>query len=209
MTQNVSELWQSLHDWARSALGLDLTAAQIDQLRRFVDTLQLWNRRMALVSQHDVGAILNKHVADSLVAAARCGMPRRIADLGSGAGFPGIPLAILRPDAEVCLMESIGKKVSFLEEARRLAGVTNLTVFAGRIEHAWTLPAHQGAYDLVTARALTDLGGLQTLAAPLLTTGGRLMAMRAAAAGAPPGSEVIPYDLPDDTPRELVILRSS
>jgi 16S rRNA (guanine527-N7)-methyltransferase len=206
VTQRVNELWEALHDWARDAVGVTIATAQLQQLRAYIDTLQLWNRRMALVSQRDLEVILSKHVADSVAAAAWCGAARRIADLGSGAGFPGVPIAILHPQAQVCLMESIGKKASFLEEARRAARLLNLTVFNGRIESAWAMPAHRGAYDLVTARALTDLNGLLTLAAPLLSAGGRLMAMRAAEAGAPPGSQVIPYRLPDDTPRELLII---
>ncbi|MEO8604342.1 MAG: 16S rRNA (guanine(527)-N(7))-methyltransferase RsmG, partial [bacterium] len=179
MTQHVSDPWPALCEWARDAIDVAISAEQLAQLRAHVDVLLLWNRRMALVSQQDLASILIKHVADSLVAAAWCGKSDRIADLGSGAGFPGVPIAVLLPQARVALMESIGKKVSFLEETRRAARVSNLIVIDGRIEAAAGNALHRGSYDLITARALADFERLQTLAAPLLAPNGRLLAMRA------------------------------
>jgi 16S rRNA (guanine527-N7)-methyltransferase len=111
--------WKGLQAWCLASTGLELSGAQVDQLAGYVDLLLFWNRRIALVSQSQAApdAILVTHVADSLFAAARCG--GRVADLGSGGGLPGIPIAIARPGATVCLIESVGKKASFLSEARR------------------------------------------------------------------------------------------
>jgi 16S rRNA (guanine527-N7)-methyltransferase len=123
-----------------------------------------------------VGA-LDTHVADALVglelAAVRSA--GRIADLGSGAGFPGLVLAVALPQAQVALVESSHRKCAFLERAVARMGVENVTVVCERAE-AWR--AGLGANDLVTARALGPLNVLVEYAAPLLSEGGALVAWK-------------------------------
>jgi 16S rRNA (guanine527-N7)-methyltransferase len=119
------------------------------------------------------------HVADSLVALE---LPevrgaRRIADLGSGGGFPGLVLAIALPDARVALVESVGRKVSFLRGAIERLELANAEAIQARAE-AW--PEGIGAHDLVTARALAPLAVLVEYAAPLLSVGGSLVAWKGA-----------------------------
>lgn len=201
--------WDSLRDWATRVAGLDLTAAALHQLRRYADQLLQWNRKVALVSRGDIESVLVKHVADSLVAAAHCGAARTIADLGSGAGFPGLVIAIVHPGATVCVIESRGKKVSFLEEAVRCAAIANAEVVQARIEALAVDARHRGRYDLVTSRALADIDQLVALARPLAADGARLLAMRAAGAPVPDGAETIEYELPDHTPRRLALLHLS
>jgi 16S rRNA (guanine527-N7)-methyltransferase len=117
------------------------------------------------------------HVADSLVAldlpAVRAA--RRIADLGSGGGFPGLALAIALPEARVALVESVGRKCAFLAGAARELGLTNVEVVNVRAE-AWE--EGLGAHDLVAARALAALPVLVEYAAPLLAPGGALVAWK-------------------------------
>jgi 16S rRNA (guanine527-N7)-methyltransferase len=206
VTRQTNHAWAELAAWATDAAGLSLSALQLDQLRAYVDLLQRWNAKIALVSQRDLDEILSKHVADSLFAAAHCGAARRIADLGSGGGFPAVPTAVLHPSVEVCCFEATAKKVSFLEATRAALRLTNISVREGRIEAAAADTGQRAKYDLVTSRALADLDRLSALARPLLSSGGRLMAMRAAGAMVPTGGDVISYLLPDGTPRELVIL---
>ena len=117
------------------------------------------------------------HVADSLVA---LDLPvvraaRRVADLGSGGGFPGLVLAIARPAAHVALVESVGRKCAFLTGAVSELGLGNVEVVHGRAE-AW--PEGIGAHDLVVARALAPLAVLVEYAAPLLEVGGALVAWK-------------------------------
>jgi 16S rRNA (guanine527-N7)-methyltransferase len=120
---------------------------------------------------------LDVHVADSLsgleVAAVRAA--RRIADLGAGAGFPGLVLAAALPDASVALVESVARKCAWLERAIDAMGITNAQVVNARAE-AW--PAGIGAHDLVTARAVAPLSVLAEYAAPLLAEGGRFVAWK-------------------------------
>jgi 16S rRNA (guanine527-N7)-methyltransferase len=122
-------------------------------------------------------AALDTHVADSLsglelpaVAGAR-----RIADLGSGAGFPGLVLAAALPDTQVSLVESAGRKCEWLERAIAVMGLRNAQPVNARAE-AW--PEGLGVHDLVTARALAPLNVLAEYAAPLLTEGGTLVAWK-------------------------------
>jgi 16S rRNA (guanine527-N7)-methyltransferase len=119
------------------------------------------------------------HVADSLVALGLSEVrdARRIADLGSGGGFPGLVLAIALPQAHVALVESVGRKAAFLKNAIEALQVENVEAIHARAEE-W--PAGIGAHDLVTARALAPLSVLIEYAAPLLAGGGSLVAWKGA-----------------------------
>lgn len=128
----------------------------------------------------EVSAAVDIHVADSLTALGLSAIrdARRIADIGSGAGFPGLVLAIALPDAEVALVESNRRKCDFLERARALTGASNARVVCARAE-AWT--DGLGFNDAVTARAVGSLALLCEYAAPLLVVGGALVAWKGAA----------------------------
>jgi 16S rRNA (guanine527-N7)-methyltransferase len=202
--------WEALRQWSAQVAGLRLDTGQLDGLRAYVEVLLFWNRKLALVSQAAPGDIIAKHVADSLFVAAQCGAAERVVDLGSGAGFPGLPIALARPRAAVCLIESRGKKASFLEEAARASGARNLTVCNARIEAVAVRPEHRGQYTVATARALTSAGEFLRLAEPFLTATGRALAMRSTAesrAGQPVPAAELRYVLPDGTPRRLLVFR--
>ncbi len=121
--------------------------------------------------------VIEDHLADSLVALEldHVRWDGRIADLGAGAGFPGLPLAIARPDAPVALVESNTRKCEFLREAVRRSVLTNVEVVRDRAE---TWRDGMGACDVVTARALAALPVVAEYAAPLLAVGGALVAWR-------------------------------
>ena len=125
----------------------------------------------------DRGGILRDHLADSLVGLelAEVRAASAIADLGAGAGFPGLPLAIALPSAQVSLVESNGRKCAFIARAVERCQVANATAVHARAE-AW--PEGLGACDLVTARALAPLAVVAEYAAPLLRIGGWLVAWR-------------------------------
>jgi 16S rRNA (guanine527-N7)-methyltransferase len=131
-----------------------------------------------ITSVRDPAEGVDAHVADSLAAldlpAVR--VARRVADLGSGGGFPGLALAVALPAAHVALVESVGRKCAFLAVAVRELGLGNVEVVNGRAE-AW--PEGIGMHDLVVARALASLPVLIEYAAPLLELGGALVAWKA------------------------------
>ena len=122
----------------------------------------------------DPARAVDVHLADSLVALTLepVRRARTILDVGSGAGFPGLPLAVARPDASVALLESNGRKCEFLERAVRAAALVNVEVVHARAEE------FAGAFDVVTARALAPLAVLAEYAAPLLVDSGTLVAWR-------------------------------
>jgi 16S rRNA (guanine527-N7)-methyltransferase len=121
------------------------------------------------------------HVEDSLSGLDIVGNPRRIADVGAGAGFPGLVLAAALPQTHVDLIESVGRKAAFIERAIVAAGLENATAIAQRSEE-WAAAAPPaggaGAYDVVTARAVGRLSTLAELASPLLRDGGILVAWK-------------------------------
>jgi 16S rRNA (guanine527-N7)-methyltransferase len=131
----------------------------------------------SITSVRDPVQGVDVHVADSLVALELepVRAARRMADLGSGGGFPGLALAVALPEAGVWLVESVGRKCAFLARAATTLGLANVTVVNARAE-AW--PAGLGVHDLVTARALAPLGVLVEYAAPLLAEEGALVAWK-------------------------------
>jgi 16S rRNA (guanine527-N7)-methyltransferase len=139
----------------------------------------------SITSVRDPEQGVDVHVADSLVALELdvVRRARRIADVGSGGGFPGLALAVALGDARIALVEGVERKCAFLRRSMRELGLENVAVVNARAE-AW--PEGSGAHDVVTARALAPLGVLLEYAAPLLAAGGALVAWKA---GRDPGEE--------------------
>jgi len=161
-----------LLDGAR-ALGLELDDAQVAKLTAHLDLLDEWGERMNLTAIRERPQQVTKHVLDSLTVVPwlRGG---RIADVGSGAGFPGIPLAIVLPHMHFALIESTGKKCRFLEHVRDTLGLANVEVVQSRAESY----RPQVRFDTVLARAVGPLADLTRNAGALVAGGGRLLAMK-------------------------------
>ncbi len=155
---------------ARHGLAPDAVGA----LKRLLEILA---DPSAPTTVRDPAAAIDAHVSDALVALEldRVRAARRIADLGAGAGFPGLVLAAALPDAEVALVEANGRKCAFLARAAEEMGLTNAEIVGARAE-SWA--AGIGSRDLVTARAVAPLAVLVEYAAPLLATGGALVAWK-------------------------------
>jgi 16S rRNA (guanine527-N7)-methyltransferase len=162
----------ALLDGAR-LLGIELSPEQAAKLVAHLDLLDEWGERMNLTAIRDRGQQLTKHVLDSLSVRPHL-RGARIADIGSGAGFPGIPLAIVAPDLHFSLIESTGKKCRFLEHVRDTLALSNVEVVQSRAEAC--KPAVR--YDTVLARAVGPVADLVRVAGPLVAGGGRLLAMK-------------------------------
>jgi 16S rRNA (guanine527-N7)-methyltransferase len=147
----------------------------VDRLGRLLDLVA--EEPASITSVRDPARGVDIHVADSLAALELDVVrgARRLADLGSGGGFPGLALAVALPDAAVALVESVGRKCAFLERAAATLDLANVAVVNARAE-VWR--AGLGAHDLVTARALAPLGVLVEYAAPLLAEQGSLVAWK-------------------------------
>lgn len=163
----------------RPELDAGLTALGVaapelaERLLDYLGLLQRWNRTYNLTAIRDPREMLVKHVLDSLAMAPYV-TDGRLADLGTGPGLPGIPLALARPGLQVSLVESNGKKARFLREAVRQLGLGNARVLESRAEAV----AEPGAFEQITARALDRLDGILRVGGHLLAPDGRLLAMK-------------------------------
>ncbi|MBF8289364.1 MAG: rsmG [Chloroflexi bacterium] len=157
-----------------------MDAAALEAIERHVRLLLAWNAAINLTAITDPEAIARLHVADSLSALdlVRAGPHGSLLDLGSGGGFPGLPLALVLPGTRVLLVESVAKKAAFLEAARRALGLEGrVDVAAVRVE-SLVPPSGKPAWDVMTARAVGSLADLVELALPVLAPGGRLVAWK-------------------------------
>jgi len=154
-----------------AAMGLD--AALAPPLLTYLALLNRWNRTYNLTAIRDPLEMVTRHLLDSLAMQPYLEQGT-LADLGTGPGLPGIPLAIARPQLQVTLVESNGKKARFMREAVRQLGLRNARVAESRAEAL----AEPGAYDNLTARAMDTLAGIIQVGGHLLRPGGRLLAMK-------------------------------
>jgi 16S rRNA (guanine527-N7)-methyltransferase len=152
-------------------LGIAAEATAVERLLDYVELLARWNASYNLTAVREPRGMLTAHLLDSLAVADLVRGPR-VADVGSGAGLPGIPLAIVSPELEVTLIDSNGKKARFLREAVRVLRLANVRIEARRVEDV------HGAFDTVTARAFAALADMIRLAGHLLADDGVLVALK-------------------------------
>jgi 16S rRNA (guanine527-N7)-methyltransferase len=157
------------------------TGQQVQQFNRYASILIEWNERINLTSIIDEEGIVVKHFLDSLSVLPMFdpqGDGLSLIDVGTGAGFPGMALAIMRPTWHVTLLEATRKKVDFLALVAQELGLTNVTTLWGRAEEQGQERAHRERYDAAVARAVADLPVLAEFCLPFIRTGGRWVAQK-------------------------------
>jgi 16S rRNA (guanine527-N7)-methyltransferase len=177
------KLPQATHD----LLGLELTAEQQSLFERYAKELIAWNdSRANLTAITEPLAVEMRHFLDSLTVlrAAALAPGQKVIDVGSGAGFPGLPLHIVNPGIQLTLLEATGKKTAFLEHVAACLSLNNVRVVNARAEEAGQNPAHREQYDLVLARAVALMPVLAEYLLPLCRIGGRCIAMKGESAAA-------------------------
>src|ERR687890_209838 len=159
--------------------GAHLDDKALVRLLRYAQLLSFYETAN-VIGTRDLDRILLDHVLDSLSCLLHEPLfrARRLADVGSGGGLPGIPIKIVRPDLATTLVESTGKKAEFLQHAVDEIGLRGVEVANRRVEDLGRAPAHRGAYDVVTCRAVARLSVLAEYCVPLLNTGGFVIAMK-------------------------------
>lgn len=162
--------------------GITLNEEQLDQFDKYFHTLVEWNEKMNLTAITDQSDVYLKHFYDSISAAFYFDFtqPLHLCDVGAGAGFPSIPLKIAFPHLEVTIVDSLNKRISFLNHLANVLKLEKVHFIHDRAETFGVNPAHRESYDLVTARAVARMSVLSELCLPLVKVGGHFLAMKAA-----------------------------
>ncbi|MBN1312528.1 MAG: 16S rRNA (guanine(527)-N(7))-methyltransferase RsmG [Anaerolineae bacterium] len=166
---------------ATELLDLTLSPAHRAAFQRYSDELREWNRRVNLTAIIEPQAIEVRHFVDSLTCLLVMKPPLsglNIIDVGSGAGFPGLPIKILCPGVKMSLLESTGKKVAFLEHVVRELKLEDVTLINERAETVGQTKAHREQYDWVLARAVAGMSSLAEYLLPLCKIGGHCLALK-------------------------------
>jgi 16S rRNA (guanine527-N7)-methyltransferase len=163
-----------------ASLGVVLPAVVLKRLEWLGQELLRWNLTHNLTAITGPAEVREKHLADALTLLPLVADASHLLDLGSGAGFPALPLKIVRADLEIVSVDAVGKKIAFQRHVARSLQLTGFTAIHGRAEDLPGHPACANGFDVITARALGALPLLARLAVPCLRPGGRLIAMKGA-----------------------------
>ena len=165
---------------AQQLFNVHLTGRQVMALVNYERELLDWNQKFNLTAIRDQEAIRTKHFLDSFscVLAWKANPPQHLVDVGTGAGFPGIPLKILYPNMKLTLVESVGKKAMFCHHIVRVLGLEGVDVIRSRAEDIGQKNEHREAYDWAVARAVASLNILCEYLLPLVKVGGMMLAQK-------------------------------
>lgn len=160
--------------------GVILAPLQQNQFEVYLRLLMAWNERMNLTAVRDPHTIIERHFYDSLTCTAVTGdlNSRALIDIGTGAGFPGLPLKIAFPQLQLTLVESSAKKTDFLRTIVAELNLSQVQILAERAETVARLPAHRAQYDWAVARAVSDMRVLAEYLLPFCRLGGHMLAQK-------------------------------
>ena len=161
-----------------ASLGLSLDEDQIEKFAAFVLELSKWNHKINLTAIRGSREIIVKHLLDSLTLPAHVNIQGKVLDIGSGAGFPSIPLSIIRPDLAIVSVDAVQKKILFQKHITRTLKLDNLTAVHARAE-ALTNSSRE-SYHFILSRAFSSLRTFAELSLPLLAGDGKIVAMKGA-----------------------------
>jgi 16S rRNA (guanine527-N7)-methyltransferase len=210
---------------AQELFHIQITGRHVMSLMTYERELLEWNQKFNLTAIRDAESIHTKHFLDSFSCVLAWGAtpPHHLIDIGTGAGFPGLPLKILYPQMRLTLVESVGKKAMFCEHIVRMLNLDNVNVIKARAEEIGQMPEHREQYDWAVARAVAQMNVLSEYLLPLVKVGGTMLAQKGESGPAEAQSaekamkllggklqQVIPVNLPgvvDD--RFLVLVHKS
>ena len=160
-------------------ISLPSAAGEYDRFALYCTELQEWNRRMNLTAITDDEGVAEKHFADSLLPLTMVTLPAgaSLVDVGSGAGFPGLPMALARPDLRVTFLDSLQKRLTFLAQLTQKLEVPARMLHA-RAEDAGQDPQYREQFEIATARAVANLNTLAEYCLPLVKVGGRFVSLK-------------------------------
>jgi 16S rRNA (guanine527-N7)-methyltransferase len=158
-------------------VGVTLNQHMLQMLLMYFNELKEWNQKVNLTSLRNDRVIIIDHFIDSLSVVPHLPQTGNLVDIGSGAGFPGLPIKIAKPELDVTLIEAKRKKINFLRQVIILLNLSHITAVHGRIEKLVS-DNECGLFDILIARAFSALEMLLQLASPMLKRGGQLIAMK-------------------------------
>ncbi len=165
---------------AFAAAGFPLSAVQAQQFEQYYTILLDWNQRMNLTAIEDAEDVVYKHFLDSVLTLQVTGplAGKQLIDVGTGAGFPGVPLKIMTPTLGLCLFDSLQKRIHFLEHLCGQLALKDVRTLHGRAEEFGENAAYRETFDLATARAVAKLPVLAELCLPFVRVGGQFVALK-------------------------------
>ena len=171
---------------AYNILGIRLTPWQIHALEQYEQELLRWNQQVNLTAIRESGQIRTKHFLDSLTClmVMRDSPPAKLIDVGTGAGFPGLPIKIIYPSMQLTLVESVGKKTKFCQHVVKTLGLEGVQIVQDRAEMLGQSAEHRQQYPWATARAVAVMNVLVEYLLPLVKVGGTALAMKGQSAPA-------------------------
>jgi len=170
--------WKKLLYDGAQALEIHIDSDQVDKFTTHAMELAKWNRKINLTAITDPLEVAVKHFLDSMAPESMIPMNASLLDIGSGGGFPGVPLKILKPSLSVTLIDASRKKVSFLKHLIRILGLENIEAFHVRAEEFSQQALFAGHFNAIISRALSSSPEFVLMALPLLDTDGILVAMK-------------------------------
>ena len=159
-------------------LNINLNKTQIEQFYKYMNILLKWNKIMNLTAITDPKEIIIKHFIDSITVLKELGEKDTIIDVGTGAGFPGIPIKIVFPETKIILLDSLNKRVNFLNEVIKELKLKNIEAIHGRAEEYGQNKIHREKYDVAIARAVAPLNILLEYLMPFVKVAGKCIAMK-------------------------------
>ncbi len=169
-------------------LGIDIDKGRLEKFDLYISTLLKWNKKINLISRGDEDKIVEKHILDSLTSVSVIGNRAKVLDIGSGAGFPGVPIKIVRKDIEMDLLEPKRRRYHFLKYIISILGLKGIEVYNVRAEE---FRFSGRGYDIVFARGVGRMSYLTEIVVPFLCSTGRLITYRSSVPGDLKGWKVI------------------
>lgn len=158
--------------------NIDISDIQLNQFEEYYNLLIEWNEKFNLTSITSQSEVIEKHFLDSVLPMQVFDLNSTIIDIGSGAGFPGIPLKIMRPDLDITLVDSLNKRITFLETVIDKLSLDSIRAIHGRCEDMAKMPLYREIFDYATARAVAKLNVLAEYCIPFIKVNGKFVAYK-------------------------------